>query len=159
MSKKRGFDYHELTKFADNLITESRDQEMRVLIDKLVKQFLENAKQLTPVVTGTMREHWTIDNTNYTVRKVRNGYAVTIYNKAKNKYGYMYARDVDQGHQSYNQHGGPYVVHNSKYGLNGGLVIGRFIVDSTMNKTEHDIQKDVAFQLQKWLDRCVQNAK
>lgn len=159
MSKKRGFDYHELTKFANNLVTESRDQELRELIDKLVKQFLENAKLFTPVVTGTMREHWDLDNRSYSVRKVKNGYSVTIYNKAKNKYGYMYARDVDQGHQSYNQYGGPYVVHNSKYGLNGGPVIGRFIVEDALNKTEYDIKKEVATQLQTWVDRCVKNAK
>lgn len=159
MSKKYGFDYHEITNFADNIINVSRSREMRVLIDKLVKQFLENAKRRTPVVTGRMREHWDIDNAHYSVRKVKNGYSVTIYNKAKNKYGYKYARDVDQGHQSYNQYGGPYVVHNSKYGLNGGPVIGRFIVDNAMNKTEYDIRKEVAFELQKWLDRCVKYAK
>lgn len=159
MSKKYGFDYHELTNFADNLLTESRDQEVKELIHELVKRFLENAKNFTPVVTGTMRQHWDLDNQNYSVRKVKNGYSVTIYNKATNKYGYKYARDVDQGHQSYNQYGGPYMVQHSKYGLNGGAVVGRFIVEDAINKTNTDIQKDVAFQLQKWIDRCVKNAK
>ena len=157
---KMKFEFKQLENFADTLVNESRDQELRVLIEKLVKSFLENAKTFTPVVTGTMRSHWDIDNANFEVRKLaRGGYSVTIYNKAKNKYGYAYARDVDQGHKSYNQYGGPYVVKNSKYGLNGGDVIGRFIVEDAINKTQYDIRKEVASQLQKWLDRCVINAK
>lgn len=156
---KMKFEYHELENFGENLLAESRDAEIRALIDELVKNFIGDAMTLTPVVTGNMRLHWDLDNRNYKVRKVKNGYSVTIYNKAKNEYGYKYARDVDQGHQSYNQYGGPYVVQHSKYGLNGGPVIGRFIVENAINKTEHDIRKEVATQLQKWLDRCVENAK
>ena len=159
MSKQCGFDYHELTKFADNLVTKSRDEEMKRLMDKLVEQFLTNAKTYTPVVTGTMRNHWDVDNKDYKVRKIKNGYSVTIYNKAKNKYGYKYARDVDQGHKSYNQYGGPYVVYNSKYGANGGPVIGRFIIDKAYMATQFQIEKPVALELQKWLDRCVEDAK
>lgn len=156
---KMKFEYHELENFGKQLLTESRDQEMKNLIHELVKQFLENAKQLTPVVTGTMRNHWDIDNKVYSVRKIKDGYEVTLYNKATNKYGYKYARDVDQGHQSYNQYGGPYVVQHSKYGLNGGAVVGRFIVENAVNKTQADIKREVAVQLQNWLDRCVKNAK
>ena len=156
---KMKFDYHELEKFADNLLTESRDKELQLLIRKLAGEFLYEAARSTPVVTGQMRNRWFIDNVNLDVRKVKEGYSVTLYNNATNKYGYKYARDVDQGHQSYNQYGGPYVVHHSKYGKNGGAVIGRFIVEKAHKKSEKDIQKDVAHQLQKWLDRCVENAK
>lgn len=162
MSKKYGFEYHELTNFAENLKTESRDQEMKAIMDKMVKQFLVNAKHYTPVVTGTMRDHWGIDNNDYTIRKVKNGYSVTVYNKAKNKYGYMYAKDVDLGHVSRNQYNKgrtPYTVYNSKYGANGGPVIGRFIVDKAYMATQFHIEKPVALELQKWLDRCVENAK
>lgn len=159
MSKKSGFDYRNLTKFANNLLSVSREREVKAIMDEMVKTFLANAKNLTPVVTGTMREHWDIDNRAYSIQKVSNGYEVTIYNKATNKYGYQYARDVDQGHQSYNQYGGPYVVRHSKYGLNGGAVIGRFIVEDAVSKSEYDLRKEVATQLQKWLDRCVTNAK
>ena len=162
MSRKQGFEYHELENFGKNLVTESKDKEMLEILHKLVEEFLDNAKKYTPVVTGTMREHWDIDNPRsrvYSVRKIKNGYSVTIYNKAKNKYGYMYARDVDQGHQSYNQYGGPYVVYNSKYGANGGAVIGRFIIDKSYMATHYHLEKPVAVEFQKWLDRCVENAK
>lgn len=156
---KMKFEFHELENFAKELATQSRDQEMKRIMDKLVKQFLENAKTYTPVVTGTMRDHWDVDNTDYDVRKINNGYEVTVYNKAKNKYGYEYAKDVDQGHQSYNQFGGPYTVYNSKYGANGGAVVGRFIIDKAYMATHFHLQKPVAVELQKWLDRCVENAK
>lgn len=159
MSNQLGFDYHELTNFANNLETESRDQEMKRIMDNFVKQFLINAKVYTPVVTGTMLSHWDTDNRNYSIRKVKNGYSVTIYNKATNKYGYKYAKDVDQGHQSYNQYGGPYTVYNSKYGANGSSVIGRFIIDKAYMATHFHIAKPVAREFQKWLDRCVENAK
>ena len=156
---KMKFDFRELQNFGKELVTESRDREMERIMDKFIKQFLTNAKTYTPVVTGTMRDHWDVDNKDYRVRKTKNGYSVTIYNKAKNKQGYMYGRDVDQGHQSYNQFGGPYVVHNSKYGANGGPVIGRFIIDKSYMATQFHIAKPVAIELQKWLDRCVENAK
>lgn len=156
---KMKFDYRELTKFADNLATESRDREMKRIMDMLVKEFLTNAKLYTPVVTGTMKYHWDLDNKDYEIRKVNEGYEVTIYNKAKNEYGYEYAKDVDQGHQSYNQHGGPYTVYRSKYGANGGPVVGRFIIDKAYMATHFRLERPVAVELQKWLDRCVNNAK
>jgi hypothetical protein len=156
---KMKFEYQELENFADELTTQSRDQEMKRVMDELIKNFLGEAMNYTPVVTGNMRLHWDLDNRDYKVRKVRNGYSVTVYNKAKNEYGYKYASDVDQGHQSYNQYGGPYTVYNSKYGANGGPVIGRFIIDKAYMATHFQLEKPVALELQKWLDRCVENAK
>ena len=159
MSRRNGFEYHELTNFAHEIMHESRDREMKAIMDKLVKQFLINAKTYTPVVTGTMRDHWDIDNKDYDVRRVPNGYEVTIYNKATNKRGYEYANDVDQGHRSFNQYGGPWTVYNSKYGANGGAVVGRFIIDKAYMATHFHLERPVAVELQKWLDRCVLNAK
>ena len=156
---KMKFEYRELTNFAENIVNESRDAEMKAIMDKLVINFIGEAMDYTPVVTGNMKLHWDLDNRDYKVRKVKNGYSVTVYNKAKNERGYKYARDVDQGHQSYNQHGGPYVVHNSKYGANGGPVIGRFIIDKAYMATHFQLEKPVALEFQKWLDRCVKNAK
>ncbi len=156
---KMKFEYNQLEKFADNLVSESKDAEMKAIMDELVKNFIGEAMNYTPVVTGNMKLHWDLDNRDYKIRKVKNGYSVTVYNKAKNEKGYMYARDVDQGHQSYNQHGGPYVVYRSKYGANGGPVIGRFIIDKAYMATHFQIEKPVAREFQKWLDRCVQNAK
>lgn len=160
---KAQFEFHELVNFADNLQNESRDKELQFLIRKLVSEFLQNVKQFTPVMTGNLRNHWDIDNKNIQIRKLKNGYSVTVYNKAskttKEGNRYFYGSWVDQGHQSYNQFGGPYIVRNSKYGLNGGPVIGRFFVEDAMNKTTSDIRKDVTTQLQNWLDRCVNNAK
>lgn len=159
MSKKSGFDYHELINFADNLRDQPPQLELEKLMVEYAKDFLKNAKIHTPVDTGNLRKHWDIDNPVITVRKLKNGYSVTLYNKAKNKYGYMYGRDVDQGHQSYNQFGGPYVVKHSKYGLNGGPVIGRFFIEKAEADSDYHLRRVVAKELQKWLDRCVENAK
>lgn len=165
MSKKVGFEYHELTNFADILRDRGIDDAVKSLMDKLVKEFLENAKKYTPVVTGEMRNRWAADNVGYKIRKVGSGYSVTLYNKAE------YAKYVDEGHTSKNQYGGPYTVHHTKYpsgiGWSAGnanrtgtkFVIGMFIVDRALNKSEKDLQKEVKFQLQKWLDRCVKDAK
>lgn len=159
MSKKTGFEFHELTNFGKEIMQGNRDSEMELIMDELLKSFLGEAMTNTPVVTGNMRMHWYEDNLDYKVRKLKNGYSVTVYNKAKNERGYAYASDVDQGHQSYNQFGGPYVVRNSKYGANGGPVIGRFIVDKAYLATQSNLKRPVANELQKWLDRCVENAK
>lgn len=159
---KMKFEYHELENFGKELLTESRDQEMKRIMDKLVKQFLTNAKTYTPVVTGLMRQHWDLDNKDYDIRRVKAGFEVTVYNKAEKTIGgktYQYASWVDQGHESWNQYGGPYTVYNSKYGANGGPVIGRFIIDKAYMATHFHLAKPVAVEFQKWLDRCVKNAK
>lgn len=156
---KMKFEFHELENFADNLANYPPVLEMERLLTQYAKDFLENAKKHTPVDTGRLRQHWDIDNPVIKVRQVRGGYSVTLYNKAKNEHGYMYARDVDQGHQSYNQYGGPYVVKRSKYGLNGGPVIGRFFVEKAEADSDYKMRKQVARELQQWLDWCVENAK
>lgn len=160
---KAKFVFDELVKFADNLRDHPPQLEIETLILQYAKEFLLSAKKHTPVETGNLLKHWDIDNENIKVRKLKHGYSVTLYNKAskttKEGKTYKYGSWVDEGHQSFNQFGGPYVVYNSKYGLNGGAVIGRFIVDNAVLDSQYKLRRTVRDKLQKWLDRCVNDAK
>lgn len=153
------FEFHELENFGKTLVRTSRNKYLKRILYKERDTLVTEAERITPVITGTMKKHWQSDNRLARARRVKDGYSITIRNKAKNKHGFEYANCVDQGHPSYNQFGGPYVVHNSKYHRNGGPVIGRFIVERAHKKSEREIKPEVQHQLQRWLDRCVKNAK
>lgn len=153
----------ELDNFIKNLESGGMTKDLPRVAMAGAKQFVHWAQVFTPIVTGQMHDRWKSDNQAMTVNKVGNSYVTTVVNNAakttKSGTTYTYAKEVDEGHASYNQFGGPYTVTHSKYGNNGGAVIGLFITQDAAREMQVELERVVGKQLQKSLNWCVNNGK
>lgn len=134
---KFDIDFSEFEDFAKELVVDN-DLETAFMtatqdITRVLHDYLIN---LTPVLTGNLRKMWSAgDNLAFDVKKVENGYEVTLVNEAKNEYGIHYGVDVNDGRPN----------------VNGGWVVGRFFVEDAIDFTdEYHIKSIISKELDKW---------
>ena len=152
---KLEWDFSELTEFANNLVNTSRfEREMKFATKELASVLLKAIKALTPIgETYQLVNGW--NGNDFAVRQVSNGFEVLLVNKDPK------ALWVNDGHKAYNQHGGPYEIHNrvkvtSPYQWQKGdatyYVFGHFFVERGILQVENttQIEEIIMKKLQKW---------
>lgn len=146
----------ELDQFASRLSSVARfDSYVKKASQELARQLRAAIFRKTPVVTGELISGWGGDNLSFHAVKTGNGYKVDLINRVP------YALSVNDGHYSYNQFGGPYVVKNRtvKTVYPGGksgktFVYGHFFVEKSIVETEKDIERIVYPWIDKWFRWC-----
>ena len=155
---KLKWDFKEWYDFADRLSNTEKFQEMcRKFVDELAKELREMLFNNTPVKTGQLAAGWGgTENYSYEIKKLKTGYKVTLYNRVP------YAKAVNDGHYSYNQFGGPYVVKNRTVpytqGNNGDtFVFGHFFVEKSILLMENDNEINALLEkeFERWFGWCV----
>lgn len=150
------WDFDELYEFADNLrsLSSGFDTHLQDATKKIAEVLLQHIKGLTPIdETGKLIAGW--DNNAFLVKPTTNGYEVEIVNTTE------CAQSVNDGHQAYNQFGGPYPIHNrvkvvSPYKWQKGnkryYVFGHFFVErGILQLTEtKEIESIIYKELEKW---------
>lgn len=154
------WDFSEFEEFADTLTDLSKFHQACELATKeiaarLHKMLINN----TPVDFGTLQAFWQTDeNYSYMVKRVSNGFEVTLFNRA------LYAMWVNDGHK---QRPGRFIPgywegKHFRYDRNadGGMVLkkpwvkGKFFVEISIVQLigTKQIEQVVYKQLQKWWD-------
>jgi hypothetical protein len=155
---KLKWDFHELYDFGKRVGNVSKFEDTcKKLTQELAKVLHSMLLNDTPVKTGELRSGWTDgENYKYTVKKVSNGFEVELKNKVP------YALSVNDGHYSYNQYGGAYVVKNRTVPYTQGnsdatFVFGHFFVEKSILKLENSntLEKVLYKELEKWFRWCV----
>ena len=151
---KLEWDFSEWVEFADRLNNIEKFESYLIdaskeLAEVLRKMLITN----TPVKTGKLVSGW---KSNYTVKKVAEGYEITLQNKTP------YAYYVNYGHYSYNQYGGAYVVKNRTVPYTQGnnddtFVFGRFFVEESVLLLENSTKVDevILDALKNWFVWCL----
>lgn len=136
------WDFSELTDFAEQLSdTHSLETAIMTAAKKLAQELHSALLTRTPVKTGNLRAGWSRGtNLMFLVEDVGNGYEVTLSNSADNE-GHMYGVDVNDGHRSFNQFGGPY-----------GFVPGKLFVEKAVIATGAKCEEIIYHELEKWLE-------
>ena len=97
----------------------------------------------TPVKTGNLAASWGgEENYSFTVKKLKTGYSVTLYNRAisirpqKQYKNFQYGLAVNDGHRT----------------PNGGWVMGRFFVEKSIIQTSEsaELESIIMREIQKW---------
>ncbi len=150
------FDFSELNKFVENVANRERlDTTLMTATQNVARVLHQHLLEQTPVKTGNLQKLWSAgDNLKFTVKRVKNGYEVTLINEAE------YATSVNDGHYSYNQFnkgGKPYVVKNrtvpyKQGGKDKTFVFGRFFVEDSIDLTYPKVEQIVMKELNKWWD-------
>lgn len=165
------FDFSELETFSDELQFRLKRAEREILY-KLATELYVLLKQFTPVKTGELRSGW--KSGNFQVQAEKDGYFVELINDVK------YASDVNYGHYSRNQFGGPYLVKNRAEGYESDqpslykkyesgysspsdpdkFVFGRFFVEKSIMSLERNkaIDRIVMDCLEDWWEDCIQRS-
>lgn len=160
---KLTWDFQELFDFGDQLksfgsaFNPHLQNAAKEIAEKLHKMLIQN----TPVDFGTLQAFWqTEENYSYVVEGKRNGYEVTLYNRA------VYATWVNDGHK---QRPGRFIPgywegRHFRYDptCSGGMVLknswvkGRFFVEISITQLESSTQVEniVYKHLQKWWKEC-----
>ena len=142
------FDFSELVDFGDALVS-TFDDAIKEALQKVAKELLKLMKRNTPRDTGKLVSGWdTSGNLAFRVQQDSNGYFVELINATE------YASWVNDGHHSYNQFGGPYIVKNRtvKYyqGNNAAtFVYGHFFVEKSILELEE------SKAVKRLLDKCL----
>lgn len=139
---KLKWDFSEFTTFADHLQDLDNFERFAQQATKEIANALREALfQNTPVKTGNLAASWGgEENYSFTVKKLKEGYSVTLYNRATNG-KFKYGLAVNDGHWSKNQYGGAY-----------RWVEGRFFVESSIIQTaeSNKLESIVMQELQNW---------
>ena len=155
---KLEWDFKEWYDFADRLNNTEKFQEMcKAFVDELAKALREMLFNNTPVKTGQLAAGWGgSENYSYEIKRLVSGYKVTLYNRVP------YAKAVNDGHYSYNQFGGPYVVNHRTVPYTQGnkdatFVFGHFFVEKSILLMENDneINKLLEKEFERWFRWCV----
>ena len=149
------FDFSELTDFGDEIVNTFDDATTDAL-RRVAKELLRLMKRNTPRRTGKLASGWdTSGNLAFRVQQDANGYFVELVNATE------YASWVNEGHHSYNQFGGPYVVRNRtvryRQGNNSAtFVYGHFFVERSILEMESSKAVKKLFErcLQTWWEGC-----
>lgn len=115
MAKQR-FDYSQFEQFAERLNNFDATDGIRNGLLKAGNEFIKDVRVRTPVKTGKLKKAWEEDNLAMMIIPTGDVYELTLYNNTE------YASWVENGHNIYNQYGGPY-----------GWVYGRFFLRATEN--------------------------
>lgn len=134
-------DFTKVNQFFDRLKSEEEiETTLMTITQNIARELHENLLKLTPVKTGNLRKSWSNgDNLMFLVDKVKNGYEVTLVNKAQRLNGYKYGVAVNDGHST----------------VDGGWVMGRFFVENSITLTEQQVQDIANKELEKWFKRCL----
>ena len=151
---KVSWDVKELTDFANNLASFTKfETYMKQAAQQIARVLLQHIKGLTPIgETGKLVAGW--DGNEFLIKTVKNGFEIDIINNCD------YATEVNDGHRSFNQYGGPYKVHNRvkvksawKWQTKGETyVFGHFFVERgilQLNDT-NQVEQIIMRELQKW---------
>ena len=137
------WDFSELIDFGKNITdTHKLETTLMTATQNIARELHEHLLRRTPIDTGNLRKMWSAgDNLKFTVKKVNNGYEVTLINEARalHKDGYMYGVAVNDGH---------------KTPSGNGWVMGRFFVENSIGATYQSTEQIVAKELQKWWKVC-----
>ena len=122
-------------------------------VQKVAKAFHQMLITRTPVVTGHLRSGWGKgENLLFNVVSVNGGYEVTFTNDVS------YASHANDGHYSYNQYGGAYLVKNRTpkiYDVAGSnksetYVFGHFFVEkAVVDMQSYRLEKIIYAELEK----------
>lgn len=127
------------------LSTADLKQTAKRSVTKVVPDMQKIMYQVTPVGNaydhdrhpGRLRDAWikSVDLLpTYRVTNKENGnVGVFLYNNAKDDAGRKYAKWVNNGHESFNQYGGPYVTYNGTT-----WVDGKFFIERGANRIKND---------------------
>lgn len=168
---KLEFDFSELETFGSELLFRLKRAERDALYEIAEKLYVA-LKQFTPVKSGKLRSGWRSGN--FQIQLAKDGYFVELVNDVK------YASDVNYGHYSHNQFGGPYLVNNRAEGYESDqpalykkydsgydspsdpsrFVFGRFFVENSIMSLEQNkaIEKIVHKCLEAWWEDCIQRS-
>jgi hypothetical protein len=150
------WDFSELGKFAQHLNNVNLNHTFQRIAREISIKLLESMKQLTPRdKKGILIAGW--NGNDFLVQPWKNGYRVDIVNKAP------YAYHVNDGHQAYNQFGGPYPINRrvkvkQPYKWQSGdstyYVFGHFFVERGILqlKNTNEIENIILRELHKWWD-------
>ena len=142
------FDFSELVDFGDALVS-TFDDAIKEALQKVAKELLKLMKRNTPRDTGKLVSGWdTSGNLAFRVQQDSNGYFVELINATE------YASWVNDGHHSYNQFGGPYIVKNRTVKYYQGnkaatFVYGHFFVEKSILELEE------SKAVKRLLDKCL----
>ena len=141
---KLKWDFSEFTEFAESLQDFSKFEVFAEQITKEITEALREALfQNTPVLTGNLAASWGgEENYSFTVKKLKSGYSVTLYNRAvslrpQKKYkNFQYGLAVNDGHRT----------------PSGGWVMGRFFVEKSIIQTaeSNELESIVMREIQQW---------
>lgn len=157
------FDFSELEQFGKNLKNQREvSKHFKAATRELTDALKTAIKANTPVKTGTLKAGWDTNGgrASYTVRRNKNGYSVTLYNRVP------YAYYVNYGHYSYNQFnvgGAPYTVKNRTVPYYDGcsddtFVFGHFFIEKAILQMENSseiMETIISNNLEKWWGWCV----
>ena len=127
------------------LSTSEFKQAAKKAITNVVPDMQKIMYQVTPVGNaydndkhpGRLRESWVkpVDGLpTYRVTSRKNGdFGGFLYNNAKDQAGRKYAKWVNNGHESFNQYGGPFVTYNGTTWVNG-----KFFIERGTNRIKND---------------------
>lgn len=155
---KLKWDLSELEDFADRLSETARfERACKEVVKKLAKELQEMLFNKTPVKTGQLAAGWGgTENYAYKIVELKTSYKVTLYNRVP------YAKAVNDGHYSYNQYGGAYVVKHRTVPYTQGngdptFVFGHFFVEKSILTLENssELEKILYKELEKWFARCI----
>jgi hypothetical protein len=150
------WDFSELTKFADNLVSSDLENTFKRITKDIGKALLKRMKSLTPVGdTYDLINGW--NGNHFAVTERDDGYEVLIVNRDPK------ARWVNDGHKAFNQYGGPYPIrkriqvrspHQWQKGDPTYYVFGHFFVERGILqlKNTSEIEQIIMRELQKWWD-------
>ena len=149
------FDFSELVDFGDALVS-TFDDAIKEALQKVAKELLKLMKRNTPRDTGKLASGWdTSGNLAFRVQQDSNGYFVELVNAVE------YASWVNDGHHSYNQFGGPYIVKNRTVKYYHGnkaatFVYGHFFVEKSILELEESkaVKRLVDKCLYAWFEGC-----
>lgn len=160
------WDLRELVEFAERLEGVDLENTFKRITKEIGKALLKRMKALTPVgETYELINGW--NGNHFAVTERDNGYEVLIVNKDPK------ALWVNDGHQAYNQYGGPYPIHNTvtqgPFGKSRGrvqvrsphpwqqgdptyYVFGHFFVERGILQLKNttEIEAIIMQELQKW---------
>jgi len=152
------WDFKELYDFADRLNDIDKFEEMcKKFVKELARELQEMLFDHTPVKTGQLATGWGgSENYEYKIVELKNSYKVTLYNRVP------YAKAVNDGHYSYNQFGGPYIVKNRNVPYTQGkneetFVFGHFFVEKSILLMENDNEINALLEkeFERWFRWCV----
>lgn len=160
---KLKWDFQNLFDFGDRLLTKAEfDEHIGKATQEIAKKLHAMLIKETPVDFGTLQSFWQTDeNYSYLVEQTKNGFEVTLINRA------IYATWVNDGHK---QHPGRFIPGywvggHFRYDPNadGGMVLkqpwvkGRFFVERSVLKIENStvVEQIISKQLQHWFRWCV----
>lgn len=131
------FDFSEVTEFARRVSDGYRlETTIMTATQKIARVLHQHLLEQTPIDTGNLRKMWSAgDNLQFTVKRVNNGYIVTLINMAQNQRGEQYGTWVNDGHRTPN---------------GSGWVMGQFFVEKSITLTEQKLELIVMRELQKW---------